>query len=320
MAARHQRLNGTGADMACDIDRLLGVPSERCQAMQAGRPEGARKPGARRPADRRVAPAQRRKQLEEQGRFSAPDQEPVYRRVGDRDLHLLVWEPKPRKNKETRPAILLFHSGGWQRGNAESLATLGKSFADSGLVALSVEYRLVDSSTTLRNGVEDAFHALAWVGANAGELGIDPERIAILGASSGGHIAACLGSLDSLRKTISPKVRPLALVLASAATSLDSALLAEIGLQIPLAERKALSPMAHAGKAHPPTLLLYAPADATVPSGQQHAYFDRLRGHGVPCTMEAFPEGKHNFYIEPSPQDRIVGLALLFLRRYGWGA
>lgn len=312
VAARHQRLNAKGMDIACDIDRLLGISSDRCRPSLAERPEGRR----RQPGDRKVNPTQRQKQLQDQGRWHVPDQQPVYRTVGKKDLHLLVWEPKPRKKKETRPAILLLHGGGWQRGNPENMAALGKAFADSGLVALSLEYRLADSSTTLRDGVEDAFHALAWVGAHAGELGVDPKRIAILGASSGGHLAACLGSLDSLRKVISPNTRPSVLILASAATSLDSTLLASAELQLPRPEREALSPLVQAGKKHPPTLLLYSPMDGTVPPDQQYAYFNRLRRLGVPCNMEAFPGSKHNLFNEDRERERVVGLSLLFLRRH----
>ena len=63
-----------------------------------------------------------------------------------------------------------------------------------GLVAVSVAYRLAPAHR-FPTQVEDAYAALTWMAASADELGVDPDRIIVAGASAGGGLAAGLGLL-----------------------------------------------------------------------------------------------------------------------------
>ena len=64
--------------------------------------------------------------------------------------------------------------------------------AQAGIAVASVDYRLSGEATWPAQ-LHDAKAAVRWLRARAGELGIDPERIAAWGESAGGHLAELLG-------------------------------------------------------------------------------------------------------------------------------
>ncbi|MDB5080650.1 MAG: alpha/beta hydrolase [Chloroflexi bacterium] len=120
--------------------------------------------------------------------------------VGANDVRVLVYLPKnaPRP----LPAMLWIHGGGYILGTAdEDDATVKKMVGAVGCAAVSVDYRLAPE-TTHPGPVEDCYAALKWLHANAGELGVDVNRIAIGGASAGGGLAAGLGLLTRDRGEI----------------------------------------------------------------------------------------------------------------------
>lgn len=93
------------------------------------------------------------------------------------------------------PALLVFHGGGMVMGSVEAdhAATL-RLVQDVGCAAIAVEYRLAPEHPHPA-ALQDAYAALTWTYANAQMLGIDPARIGLYGASSGGGIAAATAVL-----------------------------------------------------------------------------------------------------------------------------
>lgn len=95
----------------------------------------------------------------------------------------------------TRPAILHTHGGGYVVGSVRSdLPRLQAIAAQLDCVIVSVEYRLAPEADWTRS-VEDNYAGLKWLHANAGALGVDPARIAVMGESAGGGHAAILALL-----------------------------------------------------------------------------------------------------------------------------
>lgn len=91
-----------------------------------------------------------------------------------------------------RGAILYIHGGGFTRGSArQMLAPLIAMARRLDCLFASVEYRLAPA-TPFPGALEDNHAALAWLQTNAGALGIDASRIALLGESAGGGHAAML--------------------------------------------------------------------------------------------------------------------------------
>ena len=108
--------------------------------------------------------------------------------------------PSPTASART-PAVLLIHGGGWVGGEKDGLAELCHYFAEKGILAASVEYRLADGRNENRWPAQlvDVQLAVRWLRTNAYELGIDPYHICAYGNSAGGHLATWLLIEQSIR-------------------------------------------------------------------------------------------------------------------------
>jgi acetyl esterase/lipase len=89
------------------------------------------------------------------------------------------------------PIVVAVHGGAWKVGDATDFQYWGPWLASRGIATYSIEYRLVRGE---RNqypaAVFDVRAAVQFVRANANRLGIDPARIALMGASAGAHLSA----------------------------------------------------------------------------------------------------------------------------------
>ena len=112
---------------------------------------------------------------------------------GDSAVRVRIYQPADRPN--ILPGLLWIHGGGYVLGDIEQDDRLMKQLVKRiGCVALSVDYRLAPEHP-FPAPVEDCYAGLQWLFAHAGELGVDPSRIAIGGASAGGGLAAGLALL-----------------------------------------------------------------------------------------------------------------------------
>ncbi len=150
--------------------------------------------------------AARAEQFEQQKPFlpSYPEIEVTERyapKQGAPDVRVLVYQPK--NSARPLPALLWIHGGGYVLGSADQDDARVKEIVSTvGCAAVSVDYRLAPE-TPHPGPVEDCYTALTWLFAHAPELGIDPTRIAIGGASAGGGLAAALGLLARDRGEVS---------------------------------------------------------------------------------------------------------------------
>jgi len=96
---------------------------------------------------------------------------------------------------EKAPAVVLVHGGGWRGGDKSRLTEHAKSLAQSGYVALSVNYRLTspNSNVDYDEIIADIKCAVRSIKANASTYNIDRKRIGIFGTSAGGHLALQTG-------------------------------------------------------------------------------------------------------------------------------
>ena len=114
----------------------------------------------------------------------------AHRFAGDPPVRLMVFTPE--RHAESRAAVLWIHGGGYVVGNPEfEAAGTGRLVSDLGVVAVSPDYRLAPEHP-FPAALDDCMAALRWMLSNAEDLGIDPARMAVVGASAGGGLAAAV--------------------------------------------------------------------------------------------------------------------------------
>ena len=112
---------------------------------------------------------------------------------GDPDVRVRVYQPKDQSG--ALPVLYWIHGGGYVMGDIDQDDRLMMQLVKRiGCVAVSVDYRLAPEHP-FPAPVEDCYAGLKWLFRHAGELGVDPSRIAIGGASGGGGLCAGLALL-----------------------------------------------------------------------------------------------------------------------------
>ncbi|WP_420637931.1 alpha/beta hydrolase [Candidatus Poriferisocius sp.] len=127
-----------------------------------------------------------------------PDREGVAKRDltvpgrdGDPEVPVRVYHPKAEADG-LRGALVYIHGGGFMLGSVDMFDAACQEYAQElDAVVVSVEYRLAPEDP-YPAGVEDCYAALVWTAAHAGELGVDPARIAVGGGSAGGGLSAAV--------------------------------------------------------------------------------------------------------------------------------
>ncbi len=109
-----------------------------------------------------------------------------YGRVGERALLLDLYKPKRQKGKV--PGLIFLHGGGWKSGGRQDYRVYTTWFAQQGYVAATIGYRL-SKEVLFPAAVENAKCAVRWMRAEAESLGVDPDKIVVIGGSAGGHLA-----------------------------------------------------------------------------------------------------------------------------------
>ena len=116
----------------------------------------------------------------------------VYNKDHDRILHFDAFINKSIKRN---PAVIMIHGGGWRSGNKNQMQFLAKEIAAKGYSCFSIEYRL-SLEAKYPTGVIDVKNAIKFIKDNAGKFYVDPDKIAVLGCSSGGQMAALIGTTN----------------------------------------------------------------------------------------------------------------------------
>ena len=208
------------------------------------------------------------------------------------------------------PAVILVHGGAWQAGDKTNFRALFQPLTDAGYAWFSINYRLAPKFT-IPACVEDVETAVTWVKAHAAEYDIDPDRVALLGESAGGHLV----ELVAARSAEHSPVRPAAVVAFYAPSDLPALAVSSEAHGIAVGSMfsklfghaeldetatklmRDASPLTYVKAGLPPFLLLHGTADTLVPIAQSTAFQAACRAVGVPCDLVTVQGGTHGMIL-----------------------
>ena len=221
---------------------------------------------------------------------------------------------RPVEATAPSPGVINLHGGGWVQGNPEQSQWLTSRVAvRNQAVVISPTYALAPEHP-FPAGVEDCWATLEWVVAHADELGIDPERIAVMGDSGGGNLAAVLALLA--RDVGGPAIRAQVLIYpcsemydrfpsedrhaeAPVLTSRNMRAFARLYMGERYGDEDfRASPIRAASHADlPPAFILTAELDPLLDNGSR--YRDSLEAAGVPVRYAEYEGAIHGFMSLP---------------------
>jgi acetyl esterase len=225
------------------------------------------------------------------------------------DIPLRIYTPVAPA-AEALPALLFFHGGGFVIGNIDTHDGLCRMIAnEAGVRVIAVDYRLAPEHK-YPAAIEDAYAALSFVEANASELGVDANRIAVGGDSAGGQMTAVLTQMTKAKGGPSIAFQLLFFPVTQIGEETSSLnnfgegyVLERAGLEwfyksyVPAdADRKdpGLSPLyASSFEGLPPAYLTVAEFDPLHDEGLE--YGRKLKAAGVPCEIVDYPGLVHDF-------------------------
>jgi acetyl esterase/lipase len=240
-----------------------------------------------------------------------------------------------RPDRPNGASLLLIPGGGykWAVVDKEGL-DCARVFAAAGVTCFVLRYRLPGDGWAAGPDapLQDAQRALRLVRAQGAAHGLDPTRVAVLGASAGGHLAGMLAArADSTYAAVDAadalSHRPDLSILLYPVTTMANPLV-HAGSRLELLgssptpetiERYSLERMDWTGR--PPTFLLHALDDEAVPAGNSLQLLAALRAAAVSCEAHLFQEGGHGFgirLIAGKPAAAWPELALAWAARHGW--
>lgn len=255
--------------------------------------------------------------------FSFPSGGPAetvpYARPNGEDLELDVWRPPGDSGAaapERRPAVVAVHGGGGALGGRSEEILWSAWLAEQGYVVFSIDYRL-GLPPRWEDATGDVMCALGWVAQNAGRYGVDPDRIALLGHSFGGHIALLAAYAEG-----DPRLPPSCDVPATGVEAvaafypptdftrmdetqwpwwmpnLGNSVIDSTGTDVDMVAEDDLrlaSPVFHVDPGDPPTFLAHGGQDQISPSRQSVLLANRLEAEGVPHRLVVLPWANHGF-------------------------
>jgi len=237
-----------------------------------------------------------------------------YAAVNDEVLRLDVYSRLAEEEPAARPLINFIHGGGWMTGFRWDIPKELILFVDRGFVVASIDYRGTRGNRFLAN-VHDVKAAVRFLRANSDSLGIDADRVALVGFASGGHLAALaglaggdlegdIGDHDDVSSAVH------AIVSFQGPMNLSTILVQKTPTgtgkhRVPVelllggspekcaAHALKASPIGHVRPGSPPLLLVYGGADDQVPAAQGREMAAAYRKHNASVELVVIDEAEH---------------------------
>ena len=243
---------------------------------------------------------------------------------------LTVFTPAPGTANGT--AVIICPGGGYARLSIDSEGyDVAKRLNEMGVTAFVLKYRLPNEQSQPDKSIApllDAQQALRFVRQQAAKYSLNPERIGLMGFSAGGHLAAWAGTQFARPAGDNPgpeSVRPAFLVLLYPVISFSDSLRHAgsrdnlLGKSPSAEQIRQYSNELHVSVQTPPTFLVHAEDDKTVPVNNSIVFYQACLRHGVPAELHLYPRGGHGFGLNNSTTpDRWTDRLRNWLEANGW--
>ena len=228
----------------------------------------------------------------------------TYDTVGGLPLKLDLLLPGPPDGRRL-PLVIAVHGGSWTGGARRAYAPQFAGLVRGGVAVAAIDYRPARPGAPSWDGcLADVLAAVDWLLARADRYGLDPRRVAVIGSSAGGLLAARAAQRDG---------RIAAAVCFSTPTSLPE-LVASRGLrhdpvriflgsdpaQDPATAAEA-SPREHVARGGPVMLLVHGDEDRWIPIDQAREMLEKLKGVDEGNRLIVLPGTRHGFELQVGP-------------------
>lgn len=224
-----------------------------------------------------------------------------------------------------RPAIIIFPGGGYQRCSYTEAERIAIGYNAAGFNSFVVDYTLAPNRHPEQ--ISDAAAAVKLVRENAQEWGIDPDKIAVVGFSAGGHLAASISVLWDNTELFSKEDiekglhKPNASILSYPVITTGEFAALGYSFDNLLGEnnkgemRDFMSLEKQVKETTPPAFLWHTFEDETVPVENSFLYAQALSKYNIPCEMHIYPQGGHGLSLVSHETFWSVPR---FRRKYDW--
>jgi acetyl esterase/lipase len=216
------------------------------------------------------------------------------------------------------PGLIFIHGGGWQQGDKKDYLFYAVYYARRGYVVASTSYRL-SGEAQYPAAVSDIKCAVRWMRANAARHNIDPNKLAVLGGSAGGHLAMMTGYTADIAELegngghtgVSSRVQAVANFYGPCDLTVERAreapechaFFGKAYDEAPELYRQA-SPILQLTRDDPPTLIMHGTIDELVPIEQSDRLAKKLEELGIPCTYDRIEGWPHTMDMAAAINER----------------
>ncbi len=230
----------------------------------------------------------------------------VYANTEHGDCGYYCFKPQnPIKNAAGKtPAVIFFHGGMFDQRLSAQFAPHCLHFANRGMMAFSVEYRVsTKHGTNAMDSLQDARMFMDFLNQNQDFFGIDIKQVVVGGSASGGMLALHLALRHKHTiQHVHQLPRPIACILYS---PLTNATQKGIGLECfpSKGDAKKMSPVEHCAKGDPALILFHGKADTTIPFQHSEKLFKKWKSKSKNAELVDFQTARHiDFNLNVNPE------------------